>query len=79
MGDARIATPVAFAENHPDCPCNAAGEPLLPDQTAWRKYLLMWLASMKLLSDTDSLLDSNGPARNAPVRLQMQKRLERQC
>ena len=56
IGDHRITSPTAFAENSPSCPRNADGEAVLPDGTAWRKFVMLYMAVMKILSQADEIL-----------------------
>ena len=48
--------PVSQVENHPRCRTNAEGEPLLPNDTAWKQQLVMFITSSKLLVDTENVL-----------------------
>ena len=52
----RLMNPVSQVENHPRCRTNADGEPLLPNDTAWRQQLVMFITTTKLLIDTENVL-----------------------
>ena len=56
IGDHRVTSPTAFAENSPSCPRNADGEAILPDGTAWRKFVMLYMAVMKILARADDVL-----------------------
>ncbi|GIL76388.1 hypothetical protein Vretifemale_5983, partial [Volvox reticuliferus] len=51
--DERLMNPVAFAESHPSCPTNTAGQPVIYNGMPWRSHLLLMLTSAKLLADTE--------------------------
>ena len=55
-GDERLMNPVAFAESHPACPLNAAGQPVIYNGMPWRQHLMLMVTSAKLLADTEALL-----------------------
>ncbi len=52
--------PVAFAESHPACRTNAAGQPVIHNGMPWRQHLLLMVTSAKLLADTEALLQMQG-------------------
>ncbi|GLI64833.1 hypothetical protein VaNZ11_008127, partial [Volvox africanus] len=58
--DERLMNPVAFAESHPSCPTNTAGQPVIYNGMPWRSHLLLMLTSAKLLADTEALLQMQG-------------------
>ena len=55
--DARIQPPILAVENHPSCRTNARGEPLLPNDQAWRPELVLTLLVSRLLSQANAALD----------------------
>ncbi|PNW70141.1 hypothetical protein CHLRE_17g707500v5 [Chlamydomonas reinhardtii] len=59
-GDERLMNPVAFAESHPACPLNAAGQPVIYNGMPWRQHLMLMVTSAKLLADTEALLQMQG-------------------
>ncbi|KAK8511275.1 hypothetical protein V6N13_013692 [Hibiscus sabdariffa] len=60
VGDLRLMNPsmkpVALVENHPSGPRDGNGEALLPNGQSWRSQLLLLCYSLKILSETSSLL-----------------------
>ena len=64
MNDARISTPAVFVENSVECPRNAEGDAVLPSGQVWRRQMLMMIFSMRIMSQADSLLDSQPQDRN---------------
>ncbi|KAG2450728.1 hypothetical protein HYH02_004566 [Chlamydomonas schloesseri] len=59
-GDERLMNPVAFAESHPRCPLNGAGQPVIYNGMPWRQHLMLMVTSAKLLADTEALLQMQG-------------------
>ncbi|KAK8555820.1 hypothetical protein V6N13_069899 [Hibiscus sabdariffa] len=53
---AQSMKPVALVENHPSGPRDGNGEALLPNGQSWRSQLLLLCYSVKILSETSSLL-----------------------
>lgn len=71
-GDARIQPPILAVENAPGCRHNAKGEPLLPNDQAWRPELMLTMLVSRLLAQADAALDMpvSCPSVVAAVRLQ---------
>ena len=58
ISDQRMNSPTAFVENSATCPKNGEGEAVLPDGTAWRKFVLLYMAVMKTLSKADECMET---------------------
>ncbi|KAK2075860.1 hypothetical protein QBZ16_001601 [Prototheca wickerhamii] len=65
-GDSRMMNPVVMADNGPACPRTPDGEPILPPGgAAWRRQLLMLVATTRVLNAASRLLK---PERSAAAR-----------
>ena len=78
MGDARISTPAVFVENSVECPRNPEGDAVLPSGQVWRRQMLMMIFSMRIMSQADSLLDSQPQDRNMSQQQRMLQQLFQQ-
>lgn len=66
VGDLRLMNPslmnpVSLVENHPLCRKNREGVKVLPNGQTWRSQLLLLCYSLKVLSETNSLLRPQEP------------------
>ena len=57
VGDSRIQPPVVPVENHASCRTNAAGEAILPNESAWRPDVVLKIIMSRLLAEADKMLD----------------------
>jgi hypothetical protein len=55
-GDQRLLNPTCHVENSPNCPRTEDGEPMLPNGTAWRRYLLMLCLTTRVLNEANNVL-----------------------
>ena len=78
VGDARISVPTGFAENSAQCPRDDQGEPILPNDLTWRKFLFMYLASIKILREADTELQSAGEKKKDNAMSQLAQLLQAQ-
>ena len=78
MGDARISTPAVSVENSVECPRNPEGDAVLPSGQVWRRQMLMMIFSMRIMSQADSLLDSQPQDRNMSQQQRMLQQLFQQ-
>ena len=55
-GDQRLLNPTCHVDNSPNCPRTEDGEPMLPNGTAWRRYLLMLCLTTRVLNEANNVL-----------------------
>ncbi|MEW5316915.1 MAG: hypothetical protein WDW38_008254 [Sanguina aurantia] len=70
-GDSRLMNPVAYAESHPICRRNPAGQSLIASGMPWQSHLYLMLVAAKLLADSETTLQMSGSA-SAPSLAQQQ-------
>lgn len=78
VGDARVNVPTAFAENSPTCPTNDEGEPILPNGLAWRRFILIYLAAIKVLREADNELQATSKKQENQAMSQLSMLLQAQ-